>query len=118
MRDRIPEDNDTPLEDQEEKEEEVVYPETDDDLDVVSDAESANGQPDEEVELPAYVPPGVLVLRPSVVMTSCAACPRTVSIGVLGTRDGILLVDTLILSNRISLLCDPCLQEIRNERLI
>lgn len=79
--------------------------------------ESANGQPEEvleEFDLPA--PDELLVLQPDLICTSCAACHQTVRLGVLGTRDGVRVVETLLISSRLSLLCPTCIAEIGRVR--
>lgn len=66
---------------------------------------TSNSEGEEEDE-----PDGGVIARRFICM--CAGCGHLLSIGTIGTRNGAFLFHTLILAEKLTLVCDSCLADI------
>lgn len=55
----------------------------------------------------------VLVLCPSVVPAECCSCGGVVELTVVSTADARSILESLIDTTRLNLLCSPCTEELR-----
>lgn len=55
----------------------------------------------------------VIVLSPSSVNGPCCSCGAAVELSVIATSEAVTVLETLLQSTRLNLLCSPCVEDLK-----